>query len=320
MRELDLLNHIYANTGLLPARVTIAPGDDMGAVTIGAANVLVTVDQVADGVHFRLSETPLAKAARKAVTRNLSDVAAMGALPCAAVVAAALPRGFGETQATALFDAMRAVALVYDCPLIGGDISIWDHPLHLSVTVIAEAAGVEPVSRRGARPGDIICVTGMLGGSQVPVTDPPGYVHHLDFEPRLAVGRKLAGEPALRPRCMLDLSDGLGKDLPRLCALGEGGPVSAELWVDRLPLSRAASLAAEHDGHPPWQHALGDGEDYELCFIIDPQTASRLPSVIEGVPVTQIGQITAPADVPVMLKKPDGSREPMADVGWEHRG
>jgi len=328
VRELDLLNHIYSRNAGLPSRVTIPPGDDMGAITIGGASVLVTVDQVADGVHFDLATTPLAKVARKAVTRNLSDVAAMGAVPVAAVVAGCLPRGFGEAKANALFDAMRAVAMSYDCPLIGGDISMWDHPLLLTVTVLAETAGVEPVLRRGAKVGDNICVTGTLGGSMETLDDPPDYVHHLDFEPRLNVARKLAGDAMLRPHCMLDLSDGLGKDLPRLCAAaskpeprpaGRGPSVGVELWIDRLPISRGAHRAAQRDGRPPWQHALGDGEDYELCFTIPREIADRFPTVIEGVPVTQIGRIVAADDdAAITLRMPDGSVQPMGEYGWEH--
>ncbi len=318
MRELDLLHHIYSGNAQLPARVTIRPGDDMGAAIIGGASVLVTVDQVADGVHFLLASTPLEKIARKAITRNLSDVAAMGAAPSAAVVAGCLPRGFGEAKAKALFDAMRAVALSYDCPLIGGDISIWDHPLLISVTVLAEPRGIEPVRRGGARPGDVICVTGALGGSTIETDDPKGYVHHLDFEPRLNIARRLAGDPLLRPHCMMDLSDGLGKDLPRICRLGEGGEVGAVLEVAALPISRAAAIASSRDGTPAWQHALGDGEDYELLLVLPPDAAARLPLEIDGVRITRIGEVTAAPGV--VLRMSDGSTIPMSDVGWEHEG
>ena len=321
VRELDLLQHIYSRNAALPSRVTIPPGDDMGAVTIGGVSVLITVDQIAEGVHFLSASTPIASIARKAITRNLSDVAAMGAVPCAAVVAGCLPRSFGEAKANAMFDAMRAVAMGHDCPLIGGDISIWDHPMLLSVTVLAETQGIDPILRSGAKVGDVICVSGTLGGSLVELDDPPGYVHHLDFEPRLKLGRKLASDAAIRPRCMMDLSDGLGKDLAHICRAGEGGVVGAELWVDKLPISRAAHVASQRDGLPPWQHALGDGEDYELLFVVSPQVAEKLPYLIEGVPITQVGRITKRSgDEIIMLKMPDGSVAAMGEHGWEHRG
>ncbi len=345
MRELSLLQHIYAANAKLPPRVTLPPGDDMGAVIVGGnggnggnggagETVLVTVDQIADGVHFDLATTPLWKIARKAITRNLSDVAAMGAVPAAAVVAGVLPRGFGESRANELFDHMRQVAAQYDCPLIGGDISMWTHPLLLSVTVLAEPRGVAPILRRGAKVGDVICVTGALGGSMVPIeieSRPPGaaspgglsneYVHHLEFEPRLTVARHLASHADIRPNCMIDLSDGLGKDLAHLCrAATELSPdgLTAAIELGKLPLSRAAHEASRRDARPAWQHALGDGEDYELCFTVAPEKAARLPREIDGVPITAIGVIMPPGDPRITLIHPDGSRQPMPELGWEH--
>jgi thiamine-monophosphate kinase len=328
MRESALLEHIYGFNHELPAGVIIPPGDDAGMVRLGGRDVLVAVDQVADGVHVDLSTTPLEKVARKAITRNLSDVAAMAARPVAAVVAAALPRGFGAQRAEQLVDAMRAVAAAYGCPLVGGDVSIWDHPLLISVTVLAEPYGDAPVTRRGAQVGDVVCVTGHLGGSLIPHE---GYTHHLDFEPRLEVARQLAADTDLALHCMIDLSDGLAADVAQLCRAADGA-VGAQLWADRLPISPAAHAASHRDHTPTWRHALGDGEDYELCFTVSPTEAERvLPAQIDGVPVTRVGIITPaePAELGrsgasgaevVTLVMPDGSVEPVGPLGWEHHG
>lgn len=314
MREFDLLNHVYGANRGLPAHVTIPPGDDMGAVRVGGAEVLVTVDQVADGIHFKLDSTPLAKVARKAITRNLSDVAAMAAQPVGAVVAACLPRDFGDARAKELFDHMRKVAEQFGCPLFGGDISMWDHPLLLSVTVLAEPAGIEPVKRRGAKPGDAIFVTGELGGS---LENVEGRVHHLDFEPRLALARKLAGNPLTRPHCMIDLSDGLARDLGHLC---RAAGVSADIHANQLPLSAAAYAAAHRDSRPLWRHAVGDGEDYELCFTVSADAAVRMPAEIGGVLVTRIGSMTEPSAEPsITVRLPMGGEEKL-EGGWEHQG
>ncbi len=326
MREFDLLRHVYGANDTLPTAVTIPPGDDMGALRLPMdqpraheGQVLVTVDQIADGVHVDLATTPLEKVARKAITRNLSDVAAMAALPMGAVVAVCLPRDFGSDRATALFDHLRTVANDFGCPLIGGDISMWDHPLLMSVTVLATPGGIEPVLRRGARPGDVVCVTGHLGGSLVAVD---GYTHHLDFEPRLNLARKLAGDANLRPHCMIDLSDGLARDLGHLCAAAADGGLSALIWADKLPISRAAYLAAHADQAPPWRHALADGEDYELCFTLSPhQAQTALPAEIDGVTITQVGIITDPDNKPgVSIQMPNGDIVPAGDSGWEHHG
>jgi len=298
MREFDLLQHVFAHNRSLPAGVTIPPGDDMGAMTIAGATVLVTVDQVLDGVHVDVANTSLARVGRKAVTRNLSDVAAMAARPCGAVVAATLPRDFGEERARELYDAMRATASAYACPLIGGDTAIWDGPLVLTVTVFAEPAGVEPVLRQGAKLGDAIYVTGQLGGSLASG-------HHLDFEPRIALARRLASDPATRPHCMLDLSDGLARDLSHLCRFADlGAVVDAAL----LPLR----------GRADWYAAIGDGEDYELCFTIDSKRADALPPAIDGVPLTRVGVITS--EPSLLIRHRDGKTQDMTDRGWEHHG
>ncbi len=314
MRELELLSHIYRSNPKLPPGVTIPPGDDMGAVSIGGVSVLVTVDQLADGVHFDIAYTSIEKIGRKAITRNLSDVAAMAARPVGAVAAACLPRGFGEANAKALFDAMHATANSYDCPLIGGDISVWDQKLILTVTVFAESDGVEPVLRSGATVGDTVYVTGQLGGSLTTIENPMGYTHHLDFTPRIGLARVLASNTDTRPHAMIDLSDGLGLDLTRVC---EQSGVCARINTGQLPISPAAGIAARTSGRPAWQHAMSDGEDYELCFT----ASASLPRQIDGVSITPIGTIIEQQAGPrVLIKLPDGTRVDTADLGWEHTG
>lgn len=310
MREWDLLHYIFESNASLGDRVTIPPGDDMGAIQFGNSQLLVTVDQVADGVHVDLATTPIAKVARKAITRNLSDVAAMAAKPVAAVCAASLPKTMDGGTARRLFDAMRDTALYYDCPLIGGDISAWDGKLLLTVTVFAKPAGIEPVLRSGAKPGDAIYVTGTLGGSLVTIN---GYTHHLDFEPRLEIARKLAVDPRTRPHAMIDISDGVASDLQHICEMsGRGtiGGLSAVIDAAAVPLSEAVRNADD-----AVLRALTDGEDYELLIAAPPGT---LPSVIDGVRITEIGRFEDAEGHPgVFLHDADGESE-IQGGGWEH--
>lgn len=315
MREFELLKHIFAFNASLPDRVTLPPGDDMALVRVGSDGVLITVDQLVDGIHFDLATTPIDKIARKAITRNLSDVAAMAARPAAAVMAASLPRTLSDQQARQLFDVARSVAQSYDCPLVGGDIAIWDHPMILSVTLLAETPPHGPITRRGAQVGDAICVTGRLGGS---VETVDGYTHHLDFEPRLVLAQQLAGRADLHIHCMIDLSDGLARDLGHLC---QNAGVSALLQAECLPISPAAKVASQRDGAPIWQHALGDGEDYELCFTLPADEArSLLPSQIDAVPITVVGDIRLAHDGPaILLEMTDGTSQSVDHLGWEHR-
>lgn len=315
MREFELLAHIFRGNAALPPTVVIPPGDDMGALRIGDQTVLVTVDQIGDGIHVDLATMALEKVARKAITRNLSDVAAMAAKPLGAVAAACLPRDFGEQRARALFDHMSRTAAAYQCPLIGGDIAIWDGRLLLTVTIFAEPAGIKPVLRRGAKAGDAVYVTGWLGGSLETVA---GYTHHLDFEPRLALARQLGSDAPRRPNCMIDLSDGLARDLGHLCEMSN---VRAEIWTDHLPLSAGALQVSERDGEPAWLHGLRDGEDYELCFTVEDERAKGLPREIDGAPLTMVGRIVAGDGRPMVTAVlPDGSRRDAGQWGWEHTG
>lgn len=320
MREFDLLSHVYQANAGLSSRVTIPPGDDMGAIRLGDSQVLVTVDQVADGVHVDLARQSLARVGRKAITRNLSDVAAMGAVPLGAVAAASLPQGFGQDNAAALFDAMRKTAGDFDCPLFGGDVSIWPGKLVLTVTVLARAAEhegrvVSPILRKGAKAGDIVCVTGWLGGSG---EDVRSRIHHLDFTPRLEVGQALACDDAIRPSAMIDLSDGLSRDIGHLC---DAAHLGVRIELAKLPLSDGAIQAAARSGKPAWFHALADGEDYELCMCLPPEKFQQLQqrgSSVAGVTLTAIGQMTA--EQSRLLIDARGEASVLEVHGWEHQG
>jgi len=303
MREFDLIQSIAAMNHALPKSVEIPPGDDMAGVRLGDRLLLVAVDQVIDQVHFRLGQATLEQIGRKAVTRNLSDVAAMAAVPVGCVVAAAMPRGMSADEAQRLMHAVRQTGERYGCPLIGGDTATHDGPLTLSVTVLAEPDGIEPVLRRGASVGDRIYVTGQLGGSQ---TAYEGSIRHLDFEPRLELARALASDPATRPTAMIDLSDGLARDITHLV----GGAV---LDAGLLPVSAVARQRALRDSKPGWLHAVADGEDYELLLTARPD--APIPDEIGGVRITAIGTVVDQVGIVLV----DGDEKTALDgLGWEH--
>lgn len=299
MGELDLLRHIYGSNASLGKRIIIPPGDDMGAVRIGDSDVLVTVDQVVDGIHVNLANTSLEAVGRKAIVRNLSDVAAMAALPVGAVAAALLPRDFGQQRANELFDHMRRVAEQYDCPLFGGDIAMHDGPLVLTVTVLAESAGIGPIRRSGAVAGDGIYVTGELGGAW----DTQGGGPHLTAEPRIKEARSLAGNGSMQLHSMIDLSDGLASDLRHIC---EQSNVDVAIEATAIPCRPGVNV----------HHALTDGEDYELCFT----ATGDVPHTLDGVAIHRIGTILDRAGTPteVTLIEADGTRQSLSAGGWEH--
>ncbi|MEM1213748.1 MAG: thiamine-phosphate kinase [Planctomycetota bacterium] len=290
--------------GMAGGGVVIGPGDDLGGIQVGDRLVLVGVDAVVEGVHYARG-TSAERVARKALNRNLSDVAAMGAEPLAAVVGAVVPAGCEE--GVAVLEALGAYGAEVGCPVIGGDVSMAGESLVVSVTVVAEAGRLDEgwavVRRDKGRVGDVLWVTGELGGS---MEDLEGFVKHLDFEPRLAAGKSLVGTAT----AMMDVSDGLAKDLPRLVkACGCG----AQVEVDRLPMSEACRVAAGGSGRAEWEHAVGDGEDYELLFACPPGVTPVLP---DGLAVTAIGELVAGDGVAFVGR--DGGVLETAGMGWEH--
>ncbi len=317
IKEFDLLHAIYSANPALPPSVTIPPGDDMGELTLtSGSRVLVTVDQIAEGRHFVLKETSLALIARKAITRNLSDVAAMAAKPIGCVCAAALPRSFSLNNGKKLSEHLRDAALAFECPMFGGDVTIWDYPILISVTVLAEPwLGIRPIRRSGAQPGDLVCVSGNLGGS---IITHNGYTHHLEFTPRISFAKALATR--IKLTSMIDISDGLGRDAGHIA---EQSNVDITLYANKLPCSTASHLAAQASGKPAWLHALSDGEDYELCFTIPYDQSERLAEdhwTVDGVRVTPVGYVSQrfPGKPPVQVITPDNQFIDASTLGWEH--
>ncbi len=302
LRELDLIRWIRAET---PANdtVLVGIGDDTALVRNRSESTLVTTDLLVGGVHFDPASALPREVGWKALARNVSDIAAMGGRSTAAVVAAALPRGFAQEDAQGIVRGLLDCAEAFGVHLVGGDVAVTPGPLVLAVTLLGDLGGRPPILRSGARPGDALLVTGALGGSLLG--------HHLRFRPRQPEGVLLAER--YPPHAMIDISDGLARDLHHL--LEESG-VGARVWAEKIPISDDARRAALASGRPPLDHALGDGEDYELLFTLDEPTAARLlaEQPLE-VAVTQIGAITASGATIVL---PDGTERPLEPKGWEH--
>ena len=204
-RETDFLDWLRAGpSGRATSRVPVPVGDDLAAVRWTDDLLLVGVDQVLDGVHFDSSRHAPDLVGRKAMNRNLSDCAAMACRPVAAVASLALPRGTSFADAAALQGGMAEALAAFGGAIVGGDTTLWDGPLVVTVTILGRADGVVPLTRGGARPGEGLYVTGPLGGSL-------WRDRHLTFTPRVDEARRLAaaggdgddrpvGRPVARPR------------------------------------------------------------------------------------------------------------------------
>ncbi len=302
MRELPFLRWLRSRTPR-DRDVLLGPGDDCAAVRIHGRSLLLKTDMVIEGVHFK-SGTPLRLVGRKGMARNLSDAAAMGCPARFALVAAALPRRFTERDARTLHAGLATIARRFGVAIVGGDTAVHDGPLTVTVSLIALPGRLRPVPRSGARPGDAVFVTGTFGGSILG--------KHMTFAPRLREG--IALNRAFRVRAMIDVSDGLARDLGHVC---EASGVGAVLHAAAIPVSAAARQLARRTGRSPLDHALRDGEDYELLFVLDPGDAERL----ERRPpfrtrVTRIGSIAKGSQL--KLREANGSEAELSPTGYEH--
>ena len=238
-----------------------------------------------DGRHFRLGEASPEEVGYKAMAVNLSDIAAMAGVPVAAFVAVALPRGDAGAIARGLHRGISGLAQEFGVTLAGGDTNAWDGPLVVTITLIGEATARGAVRRSGARPGDAILVTGALGGSLASR-------RHLRPRPRVAEALALAEAADLH--AMIDLSDGLASDLGHI--LDESGGLGAHIEEGAIPIHPDAHASARSDGRSPLDHALADGEDFELCFTLGPSDAIRLlASPPPGLSLHRVGTIEAGA-------------------------
>jgi thiamine-monophosphate kinase len=284
------------------ARVVLGPGDDTAVLRMTPNTpTLVTTDMLMDGTCFQLAEAGAGKVGRKAMAVNLSDIAAMAGRPVAAVVSVALPRSGGRALGEEVYLGLREMADAFNTAIVGGDTNSWDGPLVISVTVLGEATARGPVRRDGARPGDWLLATGAFGGSILG--------RHLTFLPR--VHEALALHAAADLHAMIDVSDGLAADVNHLCAEGRCGAV---LYAESLPVSPDAHRL--DDGRSPLDHALTDGEDFELVLAVAPDDGRRLvgEQPVAGVRLTHIGECV----VQGLWLDEGGRRRPLEPGGYVH--
>ncbi|MBI2808334.1 MAG: thiamine-monophosphate kinase [Planctomycetes bacterium] len=302
MGEFDYIRWIRQQTAAA-ARVPVGPGDDCAAVTALAGRpILVTTDMLLDGTHFVLSEAGPRRVGRKAMAVNLSDIAAMGGSPFAAFVSVGLPRGRAAELAAELYVGMRELADGFGVTIAGGDTNTWAGGLVVSVTLLGDPGPQGPILRNGAKPGDWLLVTGPLGGSILG--------KHLDFVPR--VREALALQDHARIHAMIDISDGLAADTLHVC---EESGCGAVLFGDQVPVADAAHSLT--DGKTPLEHALSDGEDFELAFAVDPADGARLVKTqpIPGLTLFHVATFLGEAG---LFLETGGSRSSIKPGGYSH--
>ena len=305
--------------------VTLGIGDDMAILARTGGPVLVSSDMLLDGIHFDTDRHDLSLIGRKAIACSLSDCAAMAVRPIAVTVSIALSSSCALPEARRIYDGIFSIAQEYDVVVAGGDTTRWDHPLAIDVAITATPyEGVEPVRRSGARIGDTLYVTGPLGGSSLG--------RHLTFAPRVTEARKLAETLGDSLHAMMDISDGLSLDLWRICEASGVAAVLDERQLEAI-ISEDARRLSGKDATPALDHALSDGEDFELLLAID-GGAGPAP-----LPLWAVGQVhdldtmeppegdhpggecgTSPksASPRLAIRRMDGRVEPLEPTGYLH--
>jgi thiamine-monophosphate kinase len=300
-------------------RVLVGSGDD-AAVTAPAGVTVTSVDALVEGVHFQRETSPLDSIGHKAMVAALSDLAAMGAAPGEAYVQLGIPADLDEAGSLELAKGLGRAAAASGGAVIGGDVTRAP-VLLVAMTVVghAESAG-DLVLRSGARPGDVVAVTGELGGAAAGflLVQRPELAEDLEREPadamrrrqlepspRLAAGRALAAGGAT---AMIDLSDGLGGDAGHVA---RASGVALEIELERVPAQPGVAEVALAAGLDRWDLVTAGGEDYELLVTLPPQRLDDARIAVEatGTALTPIGEVAEGEGV--SLRQADGSlREP----------
>ena len=309
---LDNLRHLFASSD--SSVLTGSGPDDCAHLALDSRRLAVSTDAFAEGSHF-LPDAPPRDVGRKALAASLSDLAASACRPRWALVSLCLRRGVGAEWAGEFARGVAETAREYGVSIVGGDTVSAPGGTFVSVTVIGVPLPGGPVLRSGGRAGDVLAVTGTLGGSLSG--------RHLRPEPRLREIAWLMDFCVARaggacPTALMDLSDGLGLDLSRLCR--ESG-VGAIVDAAAVPVSDAAKAAAARSGKTALEHALGDGEDFELLIAVPSATWRALSTSTEY--PAELARFVAVGELRsepgVMLRFPDGTMKNMAAEGFEHQ-
>ncbi len=306
-------------------------GDDAAVIDNSGKKTVVSTDLLVEGIHFDIMYTPLKHLGYKSVVVNLSDIYAMNATPKQVTVSLAISSRYTVEALEELYEGIKLACKNYQVDLVGGDTTSSLSGLIISVTAIGEASEDELVYRSGAKVGDLICVTGDLGGAylglQILEREKRIYLEHPGVQPELEnadylIGRQLKPEARkdvirffkemnIKPTSMMDLSDGLSSDIFHIC---KQSGVGCDINEATVPVSEDAYNMALNFNLDPITCALNGGEDYELLFTIEPEDETKLNGEDT---FSIIGQITAKESGCVLITR-SGNRHQLKSQGWNH--
>ena len=327
--EFGLIDHLTGTFSLEQKSTIRGVGDDAAIIDYGDNLTLVSTDLLVEGVHFDLIYTPLAHLGYKAVIVNISDIYAMNAIPRQITVSIAISNRMSVEALNEFYAGIKFACERYGVDLVGGDTTTAVQGFTISVTAIGEAKKDQPVYRNGAKPGDMICVSGDLGaaymGLQLLEREKQVFLEAPEAKPDLEgqdliVGRFLKPEARkdiiemfsefnCKPSAMMDISDGLSSELHHISKQSE---VGVKIFEDKLPIADETSVMALKFNIDPMVCVLNGGEDYELLCIIPPEEYKKLP---EENGLTIIGEILEEGEGINIITRSGKSHEVLAQ-GW----
>ncbi len=310
-----------------PRAPEIGIGDDAAVLLMRAGEILLTTDAFVDGIHFDSAIANGCQIGARMVTASVSDIAAMGGTPRHVVVCLCIPPDLRLSAFDALAEGMVTSAESYGAAFVGGDTVRTTGPLVVAVSVTG-LPGARPILRSGAGEGDILAVTGRLGGcdaglsvlrnESLALEFPDIAARHLEPRARVREGELLASSGLVTS--MIDISDGLGAEIHHLA---ESSAVGFSVNASNIPMFENLAEAAARLDRDPLEIALSSGEEFELLFTLSIRERHEIDRLFEylrektGIEITPIGEVR-PASEGVVLVLPDGSRRQLAPQGYDH--
>ncbi|MCU0386093.1 MAG: thiamine-phosphate kinase [Flavihumibacter sp.] len=327
--EFGLIDHLTKNIEFTNASSILGVGDDAAVIDHFGKQTVITTDMLVEGVHFDLMYTPLKHLGYKSVVVNLSDIYAMNATPTQITLSIAVSNRFSVEALEVFYEGVYAACERYQVDLIGGDTSTSRSGFVISVTALGEVNPDQFVQRSTAQKGDLVCVSGDLGGAFLGLTllerERQIYLENPKIQPDLEneqyiVGRLLKpearkdiiaflSENEIRPTAMMDISDGLSSEILHICKQSSLGCV---LYEEKIPIHEDSRMAAFKFGLDPTACALSGGEDYELLFTI-PQ--SEYDKLVLNEQISVVGYMTDAAEGSHILTK-GGNKFRITAQGW----
>lgn len=328
--EFGLIKHLTQFIEITNESTVKGVGDDAAVIDYKGKQTVVSTDMLVEGVHFDLAYVPLKHLGFKAISVNASDIYAMNAIPRQITVSLAISNRFSVEAMEELYSGMLLACHKYKIDIVGGDTTTSGSGLVISITVIGEANSSELVYRNGAKEGDLLCVTGDLGGAYVGLQllkrekeifmESPGvqpdlegndYILERQLKP---VARKdipvLLKKLEVKPTAMIDISDGLASEILHLCTQSE---VGCNLYEEKIPIDPSTYNMAREFNLDPTVCALSGGEDYELLFTID---QSDFPKIKANPDITVIGHMTNNKEGSNLITK-GGEVHKLIAQGWD---